>query len=72
MTLYEFLSGTLELLTLLERIERRQNVLADTVAYIEAMDKDNSMRDVLLDRLPQVDREIRADIGRAVDLLTTF
>lgn len=72
MILFDFLTCSLELLTLLERIERRQTVLANAVAHIEAMDDDNSTQGALLRRLPQLDREIRADIDRAIDLITTF
>jgi hypothetical protein len=72
MNLHGFLVASLDLLALLESIERRHGAIETDFAALEALSSGDAMRSMLVLRLIAEHRAAEADLNRAAELISLF
>ncbi len=72
MSLHDFLAGSLELLALLESIDRRQQRISADLARLAGLSVGEAKRRVLFIHLRADQRAAEAELKRAADLLSLF
>ena len=72
MGLHDFLACSLELLSLLEALERRQALIAADTEELASLSQDNSVRAERLAQLVSEHGEVNDGLNRAAELLDIF